>query len=338
MRILVPLTALIACLTPALRAQDDTHLLHFMAQQALGAIPDHAPALQDNPANAVKLELGQKLYFDPQISLSGEVSCNSCHRLDEGGGSSTPTSTGHAWQTGPRNAPSVFNAIFNSVWFWDGRTTDVVTTGRDRTHARTAMTNEPSAIVDTLQSQDDYRDQFSRAFPDQENPITYDNITRALESFLATLITPRSRFDRFLGGDMLALKSTELAGLRHFLLKGCVSCHSGVNFGGQAYYPFGVFAAPAASVRPPGDHGRFALTNTSDDNYVFRAAPLRNVELTAPYFHSGQVPTLEEAVRVMSSSQLGHEFTDQEIIEIAAFLRTLTGRIPEITVPPPFAK
>ena len=129
------------------------------------------------------------------------------------------------------------------------------------------------------------------------------------------------------------LNDLERAGLRTYVATGCIACHAGVNLGGQSYFPFGLIKKPGADILPPGDRGRFAITKTASDDYVFRAAPLRNIELTAPYFHSGQVWSLEEAVAVMSSSQLGATLNDQEVKEITAFLRTLTGKQPVVTLP-----
>ncbi len=147
------------------------------------------------------------------------------------------------------------------------------------------------------------------------------------------MVTPDSRFDKLLKGDTNALNAKELRGLKQFTAKGCVACHSGVNLGGQGYFPFGVVTAPDAAVRPPGDRGRFAVTNTEADSYVFRAAPLRNIALTAPYFHSGQVWELRDAVAIMGSSQLGATLTEEEVDEITAFLETLTGKQPVVQIP-----
>jgi cytochrome c peroxidase len=273
------------------------------------------------------------LFFEPRLSKSGTISCNSCHNLSMGGDDNLPTSVGHGWQKGPRNSPTVLNAVFNVAQFWDGRAEDLKAQAKGPIQAGVEMANHPPVVVETLKSMPDYVARFRAAFPDEADPVTFDNVARAIEVYEATLITPDAPFDRYLKGDTTALNELERAGLRTFMNKGCMSCHSGVNFGGQAYYPFGVIKKPGADILPPGDRGRFAVTNTASDDYVFRAAPLRNIALTAPYFHSGQVWSLEEAVAVMSSSQLGATLEDAEVKEIAAFLRTLTGRQPAVVLP-----
>src|SRR5690606_6638950 len=182
------------------------------------------------------------------------------------------------------------------------------------------------------QSIPQYVEMFKKAFPDSKEPVSYDNMAQAIEAFEATLITPNSRFDQFLMGKN-SLNKNELEGLSLFINKGCAGCHSGVNVGGQTYWPFGVVAKPGAAVLPESDKGRFAVTQTATDEYVFRAGPLRNIELTAPYFHSGQVWDLEEAVQIMGSSQLGTTLNNNEARLITNFLRTLTGEQPKIEYP-----
>jgi len=174
---------------------------------------------------------------------------------------------------------------------------------------------------------------FQKAFPNEASPVTFDNFARSVEAFEATLITPASKFDQFLEGDANALTDQEKAGLDLFMSKGCVACHNGVNVGGQGYFPFGVVENPGAEVLPPGDKGRFNVSKTASDEYVFRAAPLRNVALRAPYFHSGQVWSLKQAVGVMGSAQLGAKLTDKEEDDIVAFLDTLTGEQPNVQYP-----
>src|SRR5208283_5274159 len=167
----------------------------------------------------------------------------------------------------------------------------------------------------------------------ENSPVTFDNFAKALEAFEATLITPASPFDQFLEGDSNALSAQEKTGLTLFMEKGCVACHNGVNVGGQGYFPFGVVENPGAEVLPPDDKGRFDVSRTPSDEYVFRAAPLRNVALRAPYFHSGQVWSLKQAVGIMGQVQLGQRLTDKEEDSIVAFLQTLTGEKPKIDLP-----
>jgi cytochrome c peroxidase len=158
-------------------------------------------------------------------------------------------------------------------------------------------------------------------------------MAKAIEAFEATLITPASRFDQYLEGNANALTAMEKKGLQLFIDKGCAGCHGGMNVGGEAYFPFGIVEKPGAQILPATDKGRFAVTKTADDNYVFRAGPLRNIELTAPYFHSGKVWDLQQAVAIMGESQLGEKLSDADVEAITAFLRTLTGEPPRIEYP-----
>lgn len=326
-------TLVASCLTlTAVSAQDDAQIL-ATAKSLFKPVPKEAPEIANNHANPQKVDLGRMLFFEPRLSKSGMISCNSCHNLAMGGDDNLPTSIGHGWQKGPRNSPTVLNAVFNIAQFWDGRAEDLKAQAKGPVQAGVEMANTPEAVVETLNSIPEYIERFGKSFPDEKEPVSFDNMAKAIESFEATLVTPDSRFDRYLGGESDALNSTEKAGLKHFVTKGCVACHNGVNLGGQTYHPFGVLKKPTADILPVGDKGRFAVTNTETDNYVFRAAPLRNVEITAPYFHSGQVWTLEEAVEIMSSSQLGGVLKENEVKEVAAFLRTLTGKQPVVTLP-----
>ncbi|GAA6161949.1 hypothetical protein NBRC116589_41230 [Ruegeria sp. HU-ET01832] len=194
------------------------------------------------------------------------------------------------------------------------------------------MANTPDNLVQTLNSMPQYVEWFSESFEGEEDPVNFDNFAKAIEAFEATLITP-APFDAWLNGDDNAMTQEQLAGLSQFMDMGCAACHSGVNVGGSGYYPFGLIEKPGADVLPVGDKGRFAVTETVDDEYVFRAAPLRNVALTAPYFHSGKVWDLKVAVQIMAESQLGEELGDNEANQIVAFLESLTGTLPEVTYP-----
>ena len=194
------------------------------------------------------------------------------------------------------------------------------------------MANTPANVIATLNSMPQYKDWFKSAFPGEADPVTFDNFAKAIEAFEATLITP-APFDAYLNGDDAALSDDQKAGMALFIDKGCSSCHSGVNVGGHGYYPFGLVEKPGAEVLPANDKGRFAVTETADDSYVFRAAPLRNIALTAPYFHSGKVWDLKQAVAIMGTSQLGADLKDEEVSQITAFLESLTGKLPEVTYP-----
>ncbi len=318
---------------PAAAAANDGDTMRATAAALFGTIPERVEELRGRALSAEQVELGHMLFFEPRISRSQLITCNTCHSIGTGGADNVPVSIGHGWQKGPRNSPTVFNAVFNAAQFWDGRAADLAEQAKGPVQASVEMNNTPDAVVKTLQSIPGYVERFGKAFPGEANPVSFDNMALALEAFEATLVTPDSRFDRWLLGEDGALDATERRGLELFVSSGCASCHNGRNFGGQSYFPFGVIERPGADILPLGDKGRFEVTATASDEYVFRAAPLRNVELTAPYFHSGQVWDLEQAVAIMGSAQLGRELNDEEASAIAAFLRTLTGRQPKVEYP-----
>ena len=311
-------------------ADDD---LMKAAKQLFKPIPSVMPAVKENAVTHEKIELGKMLFFDPRLSASEIISCNTCHNLGTGGVDAGPTSVGHGWQKGPRRAPTVYNAVFNVAQFWDGRAADLKAQAKGPVQASVEMNATPDHVIKTLNSMDDYVIMFKKAFPNEASPVNFDNFAKAIEAFEATLITPAAPFDQYLEGDANALNEQQKAGLKLFMDKGCSSCHNGINIGGQDYFPFGVVEKPGAGVLPAADKGRFAVTKTASDEYVFRAAPLRNVALRAPYFHSGQVWSLKQAVGVMGEVQLGAKLTGKEEDDIVAFLDSLTGQLPRIDYP-----
>ena len=295
-------------------------------------LPSTIPAVKDNPITPAKIDLGKALFFDPRMSASGVFSCNSCHNLATGGDDNMPTSIGHGWQKGPRNSPTVLNSVFNEAQFWDGRAPDLAEQAKGPVQAGVEMANTPQNVIATLNSMPQYVDWFQASFPAEADPVTFDNFAKAIEAYEATLITP-APFDAWLNGDDAAMTDVQTAGLELFIEKGCASCHNGINLGGNGYYPFGLIEKPGADILPPDDKGRFAVTETADDEYVFRASPLRNIDQTAPYFHSGLVWDLKTAVQIMGESQLGEDLTDDEAAKITAFLVSLTGEMPEVVYP-----
>lgn len=296
-------------------------------------IPDKVTEVRGHTVNEDQAILGHKLWFDPRLSRSHVISCNTCHNLSIGGSDNVTTSIGHGWQKGPRNSPTVLNAVFNAAQFWDGRAKDLQEQAKGPVQASVEMNNTPDRVEATLKSIPEYVAEFKKAFPNDKNPVSFDNMAYALEAFEVSLTTPNSPFDRFLKGDDKALDATQKEGLALFMDAGCIACHNGVNVGGQGYFPFGVIKKPGADILPEGDKGRFAVTNTAADEYVFRAAPLRNVALTPPYFHSGEVWDLEQAVAIMGDSQLGRQLKDDEVKAITAFLYSLTGDQPQVAYP-----
>ena len=303
------------------------------ARQLFKPIPENPPALPGNPATPAKVELGKMLYFDPRLSASHAISCNSCHDIGRGGVDEQSTSIGHHWQHGARNAPTVLNAVFNTAQFWDGRAKNLEEQAGGPMVNPVEMASPKAHVAEQLKGIPGYRAAFEKAFPREKDPVTLANAQKAIAVFEATLITPNAPFDRFLKGDAKALTPEQKEGLALFMDKGCSSCHKGINVGGDMYAPFGVVEKPGAELLPPNDKGRFAVTHTPSDQFVFKVPTLRNIALTRPYFHTGKSWDLRQAVAVMGTSQLGAKLTGSEIDKITAFLHSLTGDQPKITYP-----
>ena len=317
---------------PAVQTAAATPLME-RARVLFEAVPDTPPELEGNPITPVKVELGKKLYFEPRLSQSWLISCNTCHNLGLGGVDLLETSIGHGWQAGPRNAPTVLNSVYNLAQFWDGRAADLMEQAQGPVQAAVEMSSTPERTVETLKSIPQYVAMFEEAFPGEADPVTFENMARAIEAFEATLITPNSPFDLYLAGDDAALTDEEKDGLALFMDSGCTACHGGILLGGSSYQRFGAARNPGAELLPPEDRGRFNVTGDPNDEFAFKVPVLRNIDLTAPYFHTGKVWGLGEAVAVMGQAQLGRDFTDEEITLITAFLLSLTGDQPEVTYP-----
>ncbi|MBN2643883.1 MAG: cytochrome-c peroxidase [Desulfuromonadaceae bacterium] len=326
------LVVVLSTMLVSVAVADDT-ALRANCQGLFKAVPQQAPVIADNAHNDAKLLLGHMLYFEPRLSASQLISCQTCHNVGLAGGDLQETSTGHGWQKGPRNAPTTFNAVFNTAQFWDGRAEDLKAQAKGPVQASVEMNNKPENVVKTLKSIPAYVELFAKAFPGASDPVSFDNMAEAIELFEATLITPNDGLDRFMAGDNAALSAEQKAGLELFVNVGCAGCHDGVNLGGTDYFPFGVVEQPGADLLPADDKGRFKVTNTEADAYVFRSPALRNIALTAPYFHSGKVWSLKQAVGVMGSSQLGMELNEKEVAQITSFLEALNGDQPAVVHP-----
>lgn len=303
------------------------------AQALFKPIPASPPALPGNPTTPAKVQLGKQLYFDPRLSASHAISCNSCHNIGLGGVDAEETSIGHKWQRGGRNAPTVFNSAFSTAQFWDGRAKDLEEQAGGPMLNPIEMASPQEHVSEQLAAIPGYVADFKAAFPGEANAVTLANAQKAIAVFEATLITPNAPFDRYLKGDSSALTPQQKQGLSAFISKGCAACHNGINLGGGMYAPFGTVEKPGADLLPPNDKGRFAVTKSATDEYVFKVPTLRNIALTAPYFHTGRSWDLRQAVAVMGSSQLGAQLTSKEIDDIVAFLGGLTGEQPKITYP-----
>ncbi|MGE5721698.1 MAG: cytochrome-c peroxidase [Sphingomonadales bacterium] len=291
------------------------------------------PAAAQTTASQDEIALGKQLFFEPRLSGSHAISCASCHNLGLGGTDNESTSIGHRWQRGGRNAPTVLNAVFNTAQFWDGRAKDLKEQAGGPMVNPIEMASPQAHVVEQLKAIPGYAALFAKAFPNQSDPITLDNAQAAIAAFEATLITPNAPFDRYLQGQANALSPVQKQGLALFIDKGCASCHNGVNVGGGMYAPFGVVEKPGADILPPGDKGRFMVTKTASDEYVFKVPTLRNITLTAPYFHTGSAWDLRQAVAVMGTSQLGTVLSEDEVDTITAFLGSLTGDQPRVELP-----
>ncbi len=303
------------------------------AKKLFAPIPSTPPAVKGVPSTPERVELGKMLYFEPRLSQSHEISCNSCHLVGLGGVDLQETSIGHRWQHGPRNAPTVLNAVFNTAQFWDGRAANLQQQAGGPLVNPIEMGTTERHVVEQLKGIPGYAPLFRKAYPNAADPITFENVRNSIALFEATLITPNSPFDRYLEGNENALTAEQKAGLQLFMEKGCAACHHGINLGGGMYAPFGVVEKPGGDLLPPADKGRFEVTKTPSDEYVFKVPSLRNVALTPPYFHSGKAWDLRQAVAVMGASQLGITLTDEQVGRITAFLGALTGDQPKITLP-----
>ncbi|MGB4858303.1 MAG: cytochrome-c peroxidase [Dokdonella sp.] len=321
----------IGCLTTG-PAWSQTELIK-QAQGLFKPIPAAAPALPGNAATPTKVDLGKMLYFEPRLSESHSITCNSCHMVGMGGVDLQETSLGHRWQHGGRNSPTVYNAVFNVAQFWDGRAADLEQQAGGPLLNSVEMGTTEAHVVEQLKGIPGYAALFSKAFPGVADPITFDNVRKAIALFEATLITPNAPFDRYLKGDEKALDAKQKEGLTLFINKGCAACHNGINVGGGMYSAFGVVERPGADILPLGDKGRFEVTKTVSDEYVFRVPQLRNIALTAPYFHTGRVWDLRQAIAIMGSSQLGAKLSDDDVNLIETFLGSLTGDQPKVTLP-----
>lgn len=289
---------------------------------------------KENPITKEKVELGRQLYFEKRMSKSQELSCNSCHVLSKYGVDNEPTSPGHKKQRGDRNSPTVYNAGNHIAQFWDGRapTLEEQAKGPVLNAIEMGMPDE-AYVVKTIKSIPAYEALFKKVFPNDKDPINYNNIALAIGAFERTLVTP-SRFDKFLKGDEKALTDAEKKGLETYLAAGCTACHMGEGVGGAMYQKLGL-VKPVPGLK---DEGRSKITKVATDKFFFKVPSLRNVEKTAPYLHDGSKKTLEETISFMGEYQLGKQLKKEEVDSIATFLKALTGELPTAAIaePKPF--
>ncbi|MCE1202567.1 MAG: c-type cytochrome [Bacteroidia bacterium] len=283
-----------------------------------------------NDPNTPLAQLGKKLYYETALSANEQLSCNSCHPIATYGVDNKRVSPGFDGTLGTRNSPTTFNAWFHVAQFWDGRSPDLADQAKGPVLNPIEMgLQSPEDVVRILKSKPEYVEMFTAAFPGQEDPITFDNFAIAIAEFEGTLATPAA-FDAFLDGAVEALDDQQKQGLSMFIETGCIACHIGPGLGGNMMQRFGLVHGPYYEYTgSQSDPGRAAVTGNEADKYVFKTPSLRNIEMTAPYFHDGSVESLEEAIRIMAYTQLGKQLSHEEVETLIAFFRTLTGKIPE---------
>ncbi len=299
------------------------------ASQILGPLPSSMPSAE-NPITPEKVRLGKMLFYEPRVSIDGTVSCSKCHPLALYAADGLRKSVGHNCAENPRNDPTVFNAASQISEHWVGNRTSV------EDQAKQAVIGPPAfgmpsyeSAEKVLRSYGEYRDLFKAAFPSDPEPVTIDNFAKAIGAFERTLVTP-APFDAFLRGEKGALTAQQIRGLSAFMDQGCAGCHSSPFIGGQIYQKFGLFE-PYEKYTKSGkvDDGRFVVTKKEADRRVFKVPVLRNVAMTPPYFHDGSVDKLSDAVWIMGKLQVGKDLPQEQVGDIVAFLRALTGRIPD---------
>ncbi len=312
------------------------------AQPEWRALPARAPEPANNVGTPAKIELGRMLFHDKRLSESSTVSCASCHNLKEGGADRHATSVGVHGQSGGRNALTVWNVGFMTSYFWDGRALNLEEQASAQLLNPLDMGMKDMAYVTArLRGISGYRAEFERAFGPGD-VVTAENAVKAIAAFERTLVTPDAPYDRYVNGDKGALNDLQLRGMHDFKDFGCSRCHQGPAFDGPALrvgtafvmkfptYPLSPFVASYELTRDP---GRFEWSGKEADRYLWRVASLRNLKYTAPYMHNGSVAKLDDAVRVMGSTELARTLTDAEVGELVAFLDALSGPLPEVKGP-----
>lgn len=288
-------------------------------------LPHLPPIPADNSMTPAKIELGNMLFFEPRISSSGVISCATCHNPALGWADRIPRATGHDGQVGERNTPTVLNSAFLGSQFWDGREPDLEGQALGPIEADVEMAMDLDVALERLTEFEIYREKFAEAFPDDDDPISGENLAYSMAAFERTLNTPNSPFDLYLSGDENAISQQAKDGMVAFVDNGCVACHRGPALTDSQFH----------AIQVPGseDLGRYLVTGEESDKYRFRTPTLRNVAVTYPYMNNGATETLEEAVAIMGKEMLGREFEQETVDDITAFLHTLTGEMPEFEIP-----
>lgn len=325
------MVAVIACTSPGTLSKKDTTTMEdsiYKVARAHFKILPVVAVSEENPITQAKVRLGKILYYDTRLSKNGNSSCNTCHNLATFGVDNEVTSDGDDGRKGTRNSPTVFNAALHNMQFWDGRAKDVEEqAGMPILNSVEMGIPHEGFLVDRLAGIKLYQELFKEAFPGEEQPLTYANLQKAIGAFERTLLTP-SRFDQYMQGDSKAISSVEKAGLLAFVEAGCTTCHNGVGIGGGTLQRFGLVTDYRSLTRSRlNDEGRKAVTQYAADKDVFKVPGLRNISGTFPYFHDGSVAGLDSAVIIMGKAELNKDLSKQEVGQIVAFLKSLTGEV-----------
>src|ERR1017187_5703680 len=316
---LLMLGVFVSITTSSVAAATDAATLRARALEVLAPLPTKMPGAEND--TLVLMRLGRKLYFDKRLSANDTISCNTCH---ETGSRATyrGQSLGAFGKPTERNSPTVLNAGFQFAQFWDGRAADLESQAREPMLNPDEMGMPAEAdLLKRLRASCNYRYRFAQSFPNTAEPFTIANVTRAIAAYERTLVT-HDRFDDFLKGSNYSLSRAERKGLELFLDRGCAQCHNGPGLGGNSFQKIGL-KNPYANTT---DLGRAKITGNEADRFKFKVSPLRNVALTQPYFHDGQVGTLMEAIRQMAYLQLDKELTRDEAGSIEAFFHSLSDQ------------
>ncbi len=320
---------LVACAAVACERHTEETVSQSVAPQAEVENEPIRPLPEIPTLDPKLVALGRRLFFDGALSADGSVRCATCHDLASGGDDGRAHSIGIGGKQGGVNAPTVLNSALNFVLFWDGRAATLEEQAGGPIENPLEMGSSLPSVVSRLSTKPDYKAAFDAAYSDG---ITPDHVREAIATFERTLLTEDAPIDRFLRGDQSALTPEQREGYELFKSAGCIACHQGANVGGNMFQRFGVmgnYFEDRGHVTEA-DYGRYNVTHNESDRFVFRVPSLRNVELTAPYFHDGTADTLERAVRVMAKYQLGRQLTNEQVDRIVAFLKSLTGRQPQV--------
>jgi len=303
--------------------------LDKQARELFGAL-DSVAENPNNPVTPEKVALGKMLYHDVRLSKDNVQSCNTCHDVNKFGVDNQPLSKGNDGKLGSRNSPTTFNAAFHIAQFWDGREPDVEAQagGPILNPVEMAMPSE-EAVIERISKIKEYQEMFPKAFPDAKEPITFENLRKAIAAYERKLITYQTRFDDYMRGNDDALTAEEKKGMQTFINVGCASCHMGPLLGGTMFQKFGVYDDYWKYTKSKNiDLGRYEVTKKEEDKYVFKVPSLRNIEKTYPYFHDGSVASLDDAIQIMAQTQLNKTLSDEEIAQIKTFLKSLNGDVP----------